>query len=311
MRLVQGSLLLWHWSGAPRSATPCSMLVNKCATTLGGERWLVPELPETETIARDLDRELRGARISGASVRRADVLRGTTKRSLAARVTGAIVSTVWRRAKIVLLDLDSGDRIAVQPRFTGSLLIAAQPNDPYTAVSFPLADGRTLTYRDVRRLGTVALLSPAEWAVAEAALGPEPLDPTLDAARFLALLVRSRRPVKARMMDQRAIAGIGNIYATEALWRAGIDPSRPANALSMSSAAALLRALRTILTASIAARGTTFRDYRDAYGGRGRYAARLRAYGCAGKPCRRCGRVLTGTNAIDGRMTVFCGGCQK
>ena len=185
---------------------------------MGGEKWRVPELPETETIARDLDRVLLGARIGGASITRADVLRGTTSAGFIRRVTGAIVAAVWRRAKVVVLNLDSGDRIAVQPRFTGSLLIDATPGDPYAAVILSLSDGRTLTYRDVRRLGTVALLSPDAWAAVDAGLGPEPLDPALSAPSFSGLLARSRQPIKVRLMDQRTVAGIGNIYATEALW---------------------------------------------------------------------------------------------
>ena len=271
----------------------------------------MPELPETETIARDLDRVLLGARIGGASITRADVLRGTTSAGFIRRVTGAIVAAVWRRAKVVVLNLDSGDRIAVQPRFTGSLLIDATPGDPYAAVILSLSDGRTLTYRDVRRLGTVALLSPDAWAAVDAGLGPEPLDPALSASSFHGLLARSRQPIKVRLMDQRTVAGIGNIYATEALWHAGIDPSRPAQSLSAAEGVTLLASLREILTESIAARGTTFRDYRDPFGGRGGYAARLQAYGRAGEPCGRCGRTLTGTSAIDGRMTVFCAWCQR
>ncbi|MBI2795939.1 MAG: bifunctional DNA-formamidopyrimidine glycosylase/DNA-(apurinic or apyrimidinic site) lyase [Gemmatimonadetes bacterium] len=271
----------------------------------------MPELPETETIARDLDRELRGARIMSAVVHRVEVLRGVSPSRLSKRLTGALVAAVWRRAKIVVIELGTSDRLAVQPRFTGALLVNAPPGDQYAALAFSLTDGRTLTYRDVRRLGTVALLRPGAWAALEAGLGPEPLDPALDGSRFSRLLAASRRPIKVRLMDQRALAGIGNIYATEALWRAGIDPSRAAASVSTTEAVTLLRALREILSASIAARGTTFRDYRDAYGGRGGYAAHLQAYGRAGEPCARCGHPLAGTSAIDGRMTAFCAWCQR
>ena len=271
----------------------------------------MPELPETETIARDLHHELRGARIRAAVVHSKDVLRGVAPPQLSKRLAGALVAAVWRRAKIVVIDLDTTDRLAVQPRFTGALLVDAPPADRYAVVTLSLADGRTLTYRDVRRLGTVALLRPDAWAALEAGLGPEPLDPALDGPGFSRLLAASRRPVKVRLMDQRALAGIGNIYATEALWRAGIDPSRPARSLSPAEGANLLRALREILSAAIAARGTTFRDYRDAYGGRGGYAALLQAYGRAGEPCARCGHPLAGTSAIDGRMTAFCAWCQR
>ena len=284
----------------------------------------MPELPETETIARDLHREVAGTRITGVAITRRDVIRGAAASRWNKRVAGTMVLACWRRAKMVVLVLDSRDRIVVQPRFTGALLLVPPAlstrgaewhpppaADPYVAVAFALEDGRALLYRDVRRLGTVALLSPAAWKAAEERLGVEPLDPALDTPRFSELLSASRRPIKARLMDQRVVAGIGNIYATEALWHAGIDPSRPARSISSGEAATLLVSLREILTASIAARGTTFRDYRDAHGERGNYAVQLRAYGRAGAPCVRCGRVLAGTSAIDGRMTVFCAWCQQ
>lgn len=273
----------------------------------------MPELPETETIARDLDAALAGAKVAGMQAVHADVVREARPAPFAARVTGAAITGVARRAKLVVLALDSGDRIVVQPRFTGALLLdaPAELDDAYVCVRWPLADGRTLLYRDVRRLGTVALMDPARWAAYAGALGPEPLDATFDGAALLARVGRSRRPIKVMLMDQRAVAGVGNIYATESLWMAGVDPSRPAASLDPIEADAIADALRTVLTASVAARGTTFRDYRDAFGGRGTFAAQLQAYGRAGEPCARCGRRLAGTMAIDGRMTVLCAWCQR
>ncbi|MBI3791906.1 MAG: bifunctional DNA-formamidopyrimidine glycosylase/DNA-(apurinic or apyrimidinic site) lyase [Gemmatimonadetes bacterium] len=273
----------------------------------------MPELPETETIARDLDAAMRGARIVGMRAPHADVLREMGARGFAARVTGLAVEAVTRRAKLVVLELEGGDRIAVQPRFTGALLLdpTADLDDGYVCVRWPLSDGRTLVYRDVRRLGTVACMSPARWAAYEGALGPEPLDASFDGGALHARLARSRRPVKVVLMDQRALAGVGNIYATESLWRARVDPSRAASSLTAAETDALALALREILTASIVARGTTFRDYRDARGGRGAFAAQLEAYGRAGEPCTRCGARLASTMAIDGRTTVFCAWCQR
>ncbi|MDX2184958.1 MAG: zinc finger domain-containing protein, partial [Gemmatimonadaceae bacterium] len=144
------------------------------------------------------------------------------------------------------------------------------------------------------------------------ALGVEPLGEVFTADSLSGILRSSRQAVKAVLMDQRRIAGIGNIYATEALWRAGIDPSRAADrvAASRDDVEALHAAVQDVLRESIALRGTTFRDYQDAYGGKGGFAARLSAYGRDGEPCPRCGRRLIGTDAIDGRMTVFCAGCQ-
>src|SRR5215210_6203997 len=141
----------------------------------------MPELPETETIARDLDRAVAGARIVAVHVSRPDVLREATSIQLAERVAGTTIERAWRRAKLVVLDLSSGDRVVVQPRFTGALLIDAgalpESERRYSTVAFHLDDGRTLHYRDIRRLGTLALMAPARWAEYSSALGIEPLDP--------------------------------------------------------------------------------------------------------------------------------------
>ena len=293
----------------------------------------MPELPETETIARDLDAEIRGAVVSDVTVLRSDVLREAGTDEFARALTGARVLRVWRRAKLVIVDFASSStpttvsspkvgiplatswHMVVQPRFTGGLLIArgALPPDigAFICITLALADGRELHYRDVRRLGTVALMSPDRLARYSAAIGPEPLDPELGDAEFSVLLRSTRRPVKVVLMDQRRLAGVGNIYANEALWRAGIDPSRESRSLNVQEASSLLYALRDVLTASIEARGTSFRDYRDARGERGRFVEQLAVYGRAGADCPRCGRRLVGTHAIDGRSTVFCSNCQR
>ena len=285
----------------------------------------MPELPETETIARDLHAAIAGERITDVTVTRADVLRQVTPRALRARVTGTTIDRVWRRAKLVVLDLSSGDRIVVQPRFTGALLIDAGDLPPaerrYSAIAFalipnpqspiPKTDGRILHYRDIRRLGTVALMSPRRFATYSGSIGPEPLDPGFTADNLSGVLRSSRQAVKKVIMDQRHLAGVGNIYANESLWRSGIDPSRSANRVEPVRAASLREALVGVLTEALAARGTSFRDYRDAHGARGGFAEKLDAYGRAGLPCRRCGSRLIGTHAVDGRATVFCAHCQR
>jgi len=251
-----------------------------------------------------------GSTIVGVRVRHADVLREVSPRSLAKRVTGTTIVRAWRRAKLVILDLSSGDRLLIQPRFTGAMLI--NPSDTkYVTVSFTLGDGRLLQYRDIRRLGTVALMTPKRFEAYAGALGIEPLDSAFTSDHLSELLGRSRQAVKKVLMDQRLIAGIGNIYANEALWRAGIDPSREARSISATEAGTLRDAIVDVLTEAIAARGTSFRDYRDAKGERGSFAAALVAYGRAGRPCPRCGARLIGTHAIDGRATVFCAYCQR
>ena len=275
----------------------------------------MPELPETETIARDLDREIRGRTISTVEVRRSDVLRDVTAADLTRLTRGTAIVRSWRRAKMVVLDLSSGFRLVVQPRFTGALLLSTGPlperEAAYSTMHFQLDDGRDLHYRDIRRLGTVALMSPARFEACTASLGIEPLDPAFTEAHLSVLLRGSRQAVKRLLMDQRMVVGIGNIYANEACWRAGIDPSRTARSVHADGVAALHHGITSVLGESIAARGTSFRDYRDATGGKGDFERSLAVYGRGGAPCLRCGARLVQTHAIDGRTTVLCAGCQR
>jgi len=275
----------------------------------------VPELPETETIARDLDHALRGRGITDVVVRRPDVLREIDADSLARRTVGATVVRAWRRAKLVVIDLDRGDRIVVQPRFTGALLLSRGPlppdEAPYSTLHLALDDGRDLHYRDIRRLGTVTLMDAGRFAAYDAGLGVEPLDRDFSVEHLSVLLRGSRQAVKKVLMDQRLVVGIGNIYANEACWRAGIDPSRSARTVTPEEAAALRAGIVGVLSESIAARGTSFRDYRDASGGRGDFERSLAVYGRGGEPCLRCGARLVETHVIDGRTTVLCAGCQR
>jgi len=275
----------------------------------------MPELPETETMARDLDRFVSGVRIDAMTVTRPDVLREVSKAVFRKRVTGATIVRCWRRAKLVVLDLSTGDRIAVQPRFTGALLIdsgqLAESQRRYSTLAFLLSDGRKLHYRDVRRLGTVSLMSPVRWEEYSGALGIEPLDPTFDSAYLSGLVRGSRQAIKKLIMDQRQLVGVGNIYANEALWDARIDPSKAANSLKPAEVATLRDAIVEVLNRAVEARGTSIRDYVDSTGERGGFGPRLSAYGRDGLPCERCGAKLIGTHAIDGRATIFCARCQS
>jgi formamidopyrimidine-DNA glycosylase len=292
----------------------------------------VPELPETETLARDLNASLVGRTIAKVECPHGDVLRLVSARSISRRLARRTVERVWRRAKAVVIDLSSGSdpnlvagsglgsdpdlpelHVVVVPRFTGGLLLRAEgvPDDRYDAIRFRLADNSTLAYRDVRRLGTLTLFSGNEFSTFDRRLGKEPLDPSFTPMVLSALLTSSQQPVKKILMDQRRIAGVGNIYANEALWAARVDPSRAGATISEQEAAAIHDALVTILGRAIEARGTTFRDYRDASGNRGAFASQLSAYGRGGEPCLRCGARLTMTHAIDGRATVFCHRCQS
>lgn len=274
----------------------------------------MPELPETETIARDLDAELRGRKIVTVRVRKPDVLRGVTPRSLGSRLRGTKVVRTWRRAKLVVTDLDNGYHLVVQPRFTGALLIDDGSLDAsalrYSTLRLDLDDGRALHYADVRRLGTVALMSSDRFVRYSSGLGVEPLDPAFTPEHLSGVLRVSTQPVKRVLMDQRKIAGIGNIYANEALWRAEIDPSRAGRTISSGEAASLRDSIVGVLREAIAARGTSFRDYRDARGERGSFVEKLDVYGRGGLPCHRCGAKLVTTHAIDGRSTTLCVKCQ-
>lgn len=275
----------------------------------------MPELPETETIARDLDAALRGRRIVAVEVRRPDVLREVDAAELLAATTGTSFERCWRRAKMVVLDLSNGLRIVVQPRFTGALLLDSgdlpERERRYSTLDFLLDDGRRLHYRDIRRLGTLSLMSAERFAAYTAALGPEPLGPDFTAPALGAMLRSSRQAAKKVLMDQRRVVGLGNIYANESLWRSGIAPARPAREITDAEAERLHRDIRAVLTESIALRGTSFRDYRDASGGQGGFAARLAVYGRGGEPCLRCSTILSETHDIDGRTTVWCASCQR
>jgi formamidopyrimidine-DNA glycosylase len=274
----------------------------------------VPELPETETIARDLDGAIRGRKIKKVSVRKADVLREVSARSIARRLRDATILRSWRRAKLVVIDLDTGDRIVVQPRFTGALLIDdgtfTGSELDYSTLRLDLDDGRALHYADVRRLGTVALMDADRFEEYSGKLGIEPLDRAFTATHLSAVLRATSQPVKKVLMEQRKIAGIGNIYANEALWRARIDPSRPGASVTSEQATLLRDSIVAVLGEAIEARGTSFRDYRDARGKRGTFVEKLEAYGRGGLPCRRCGAKLVSTHAVDGRATTMCVKCQ-
>jgi formamidopyrimidine-DNA glycosylase len=274
----------------------------------------MPELPEVETIVRDIRPALVGRRFERATLSHDDVLRGVTRRKLIRGLTGATVRAVTRRAKHAVLDLGER-RLVVQPGMTGSLVVHGRPltadEAQYAVLRVALDDGRTLVYRDVRRLGTLLLLDARGWERYSAAIGPEPLDPAFDAGRFGAAVGGSRQAIKKVIMDQRHLAGVGNIYANEALYAAGIDPSKPARRLTPDDYRRLHAEIRRILEAAIVSNGTTVRDYRTGTGQPGNFQLELLVYGREGEPCRRCGTRLTGTHAIDARISVFCHRCQS
>ncbi|MEO6056023.1 MAG: bifunctional DNA-formamidopyrimidine glycosylase/DNA-(apurinic or apyrimidinic site) lyase [Gemmatimonadales bacterium] len=274
----------------------------------------MPELPEVETIVRDIRPALIGRQLGRVSLSHDDILRGVSRRRLLRDLSGATVQSVFRRAKHAVLDL--GDRrLVVQPGMTGSLIVYDRPLAPeearYAVLRAPLDDGHELVYRDVRRIGKLMLLNAAGWQRYTDAIGPEPLDPDFTADRLGSALSRSRAAVKKVLMDQRHLAGVGNIYANEALFAAGLDPSKPAHRLTSADHHRLHLEIQRILEAAIASNGTTVRDYRTGTGQPGNFQLELLVYGREGEPCRRCGTRLTGTHEIDARITVFCHRCQS
>ncbi|OGT92235.1 MAG: DNA-formamidopyrimidine glycosylase [Gemmatimonadetes bacterium GWC2_71_9] len=271
----------------------------------------MPELPEVETIARDLRAHLVGARILAAHVIKPDILRRIGRTGFERGLAGRRIEAVGRRAKHLVVALEGGRRLVVQPRMTGAFLVDARAvRDPYTAFELRLDTGKRLRYRDVRRLGAVFLLTPRQWADYDRAIGPEPLAPDFTAERFAEALGRGSLAVKKALMDQRRLAGVGNIYANEALWLAGIDPSRRVARLTRFELDRLHSAVLDVLARAIEGRGTTIRDYRTGTGEPGGFQGRLTVYGREREACLRCGRRIVLTQALDARATYFCPGCQ-
>lgn len=274
----------------------------------------MPELPEVETIRRDLAPELEGRTIREVRIRRPDILMNVADpddfRSI---VEGRTIERVDRRAKYLLFRLSGGRVLQVQLRMTGRFALGERPPDAsdfsHVAAEFRLDDGRTLYYDDVRRLGGFKLLEAAEWEDAEAELGPEPLAEAFTREALARRLEGRRAPVKNLLLDQRRVAGVGNIYASESLHGAGIDPRRPAGGLDEEEIGALHGALRQVLREALAHAGTTLRDYRGLDGRTGDFQGRLRVYGREDEPCPRCGEAVRRV-VQAGRSTYFCPACQ-
>jgi len=274
----------------------------------------MPELPEVETIVRDIRPALVGRTLGRVSLSHDDILRGVSRRRLLRDLPGSTVRSVFRRAKHAVLDFGER-RLVVQPGMTGSLIVYDRPLEPdearYAVLRARLDDGRELVYRDVRRIGKLLLLDGRSWRRYTEAIGPEPLDPDFTPERLGTALSGSRQAIKKVIMDQGHLAGVGNIYANEALFAAGIDPSKAARRLTGDEHRRLHQELQRILRAAIDSNGTTVRDYRTGTGQPGNFQLALLVYEREGEPCVRCGTRLAGTHAIDGSITVFCHRCQS
>jgi formamidopyrimidine-DNA glycosylase len=269
----------------------------------------MPELPEVETIRRQLGPELVGRKVVEAGSHPSE------KFTPARALVGAEITSHGRRGKFLLFPTDDDRELVVHLGMTGRLGFASpadaedEPESPYLRAWWMLDDGRRLDFVDVRRFGRIRVVPSGDYGTIPtlAAAGPEPFDESLDGRILWQNLKRSRRRVKTQLLSQRPIAGIGNIYADEALWLAGISPK--ATAVSQARAARLLDAIRDVLTTGIDNGGTTLRDYRDAEGRTGENQFALKAYGRAGLPCHRCQKPLV-SDVVDGRNTTWCDKCQ-
>ena len=275
----------------------------------------MPELPEVETIRRDLAPELAGRTIHGVELRHDDLLLDGGEPAVFRRaLEGRRIEAVDRRAKYLLFRL-TGDRVLeVQLRMTGRFALGAEPPDPreftHLGAAFRLDDGRTLYYDDVRRLGGFRLQDAEAWERRARDLGPEPLAEGFGPASLRRAFRDRRAPVKNVLLDQRRVAGVGNIYASESLHAARIDPRRPAGSLSEEECGRLADAVRSVLAEALRHAGTTFRNYRAVNGRSGAFQERLRVYARAGEACGRCGDRLRRL-VQAGRSTFFCPGCQE
>jgi formamidopyrimidine-DNA glycosylase len=275
----------------------------------------MPELPEVETIRAHLAPRLVGRRLERVEIADPRLTRPEPPEAVAAALEGEEIRAVGRRGKYLIVEFASGRHLLIHLRMTGSVEHPAAGGfdaDPYRRAVVTLDDGSDVAYRDVRRFGTWELLEPGELDAYFAArrLGREPLERPFTTRALAAAFAGRRAPVKAALLDQRAAAGIGNIYADEALWRARIHPLRPAGSLNREEVAALRSGIREALEMGIARQGATLRDYRDPNGGRGRMQEEFRVYGRAGEPCFRCGTPIEKTR-VGGRGTWFCPNCQR
>lgn len=274
----------------------------------------MPELPEVQTIVTQLARQLPGRIIRGADILFPDLL-ADPPGAFAAGVSGRAIDSVDRRGKNIVLALDDGQRLVVNLGMTGQLLFLPLPANEtsegpsHPAVRFKLDATGVLIYADVRRFGSLRLFGPAEWRAESSRLGPEPLGRSLTSKTFAERLSRSRTPIRSWLLDQTRIAGVGNIYANEALFRVGIHPRTEANTIKAEDAGQLLRALRKVLREAIEARGTTLRDYRTATGDTGSFGSALRIYGREGEPCPRCKSIIERI-VFANRSAFVCPRCQ-
>ncbi len=275
----------------------------------------MPELPEVEHVRRTLLPLLSQRRIVNTTVRLAKQVwrpKGDAA-GFSHRLRGAVIEDILRRGKYLIIILSGGQYLVAHLRMTGKLLFkdaSAEP-DVYTHIVFRLDDGHQLFYHDVRQFGGMALWDSDPFIEPPLCdLGVEPLSDAFTCSYLWPILRRKHTSIKSVLLDQHIIAGIGNIYADEALFAAGIRPRKRANRLTKRECGALIQAIRSILAAAVAAGGSSVRDYRDGLGSSGSYQFHHAVYGRSGQPCKKCGTVLKQVR-VAGRTSVYCPTCQK
>jgi formamidopyrimidine-DNA glycosylase len=274
----------------------------------------MPELPEVETIRRALEPHLVGRRFEHVQIDDPRLVRPFDPAIVAAELEGERVAAVERRGKYLIVRFESGRVLLIHLRMTGSLrhaVAGSLADDPHRRAVVKLDDGSDVAYRDVRRFGTWQLLEPDEVdGYLAARLGGEPLERAFTKQRLGQRLEGRRAPLKAALLDQRTVAGLGNIYVDEALWRARLHPRRPAGSLDEAELAELTRAIKDALRTGVARQGASLRDYSAPDGRRGRMQQAFRVYGREGEPCARCGTPIDKIRA-GGRGTWYCPSCQR
>ena len=276
----------------------------------------MPELPEVETIRLRLEPKLLGRRLQRVEIFDPRLTRPFDPAGVAAELEGERIAALHRRGKYLIVRFETRRALLIHLRMTGNLLhrnavSPAVADDPHVRAVVSLDDGSDVVYRDVRRFGTWLLVESDELEpYLGDRIGSEPLARNFTTRRFAEGLANRRAPVKAAILDQRRLAGVGNIYADEALWRARIHPLEPAGALDAADVRALHRGIRDALRAGIARQGSTLRDYRTPDGTPGEMQHEFKVYGRGGQPCDRCGTPIEKIRAA-GRGTWYCPGCQR
>ncbi|MBY0407760.1 MAG: bifunctional DNA-formamidopyrimidine glycosylase/DNA-(apurinic or apyrimidinic site) lyase [Rickettsiales bacterium] len=273
----------------------------------------MPELPEVETVRAALEYAIVGATISKVTLRRAD-LRTPFPEGMAQRLTGAKIVAVRRRAKYLVFVLDTGWCVIAHLGMSGRFSVVAKAPKTFAAhdhVMWQLKDGRCVIYNDARRFGLMDMAPEAELEQhpAFAHLGPEPLEKGFSPAYLKKALEGRNAPIKVALMDQALVVGVGNIYASEALFLCGIDPRKPAASVA-GKAASMVASIRQVLKDAIASGGSSLRDFVHVSGEEGHFQHRFNVYGKAGKPCPSCGTAIASARQA-GRSTFFCPHCQR